>query len=878
MTKLESNDITIDLGASTSACVFENNTANLIQHEAVDQFWRILKEHLKQAQAKDAPASTGIYYQRPHNTIMIDGERGTGKTTFILNMIAAIKDAKQDWKNEIQPLRVVDPTLMDSKEHILLTVIMLVKKTVEATIKPNDTDITKWKKSLDKLAKGICMLDGVGRENFKSELWNDYQSIMEDGLSETEHCFNLEINLHEFFNESLLLIDRKAFLLAFDDIDTNFNIGFPVLETLRKYLTSPKLITILSGDIELYSSLIHKAQFENFTKDYTSFRGTITGNKDKIDPKLEQTIDRLEEQYIQKILQPAYRISLKFAKECIDSKKQIKITHPNKQNEPPQDINKIIDEITNKIFNLQTNELRALGKEAITNCPIRTTLNAIRAIAANFPNGWSELSKPRVEIQQEIESCKTSLINTFITSVIKIGYSPAELPISPQPAIWEKFLEKLLQIGSIQENYRLLPINTSNITNQTFVTLNNYYSISIQQSPHLLFSYILKICLTGHIQKNLSYRNNKEVADDKFIKYIKYSKLNKASSTQETSLLAATFMRSAPYHSEKTTARQIDETPIKFGSILLYSDSIGKKITPRLKSWQTDLQKSARIESDLTTLGQIDSRKFGILSPSAVIQRTAEEQYPFISVFIILGAIESCLKSTTEDEIAAILTSLNRMKPVPTIDASIEQNEKYKTGSHSKSEVTDTDDNLDSEEKSGRDDQSEPDSAEIAKLMFTWSKNFNFEFKKSPLPVHTIANAWERFANALESLDSDLSRQNQFRKYHTGALIHRTIILFLNSLMVEECLHTNPLNGSKLRTKNPITIDSIFNSNRIKASPFTPITNSMINCPLIQIYIDKKSPAFDNNLNHLNVFEELSRVLYRNRTPNQEAKDKAQSE
>ncbi|MCD8079453.1 MAG: hypothetical protein LUF04_03295 [Bacteroides sp.] len=54
--------------------------------------------------------------------------------------------------------------------------------------------------------------------------------------------------------------------MAFDDVDTDFAKGWPVMETIRKYLTSPQLITILSGDINLYTLLIRKKQWENFGK------------------------------------------------------------------------------------------------------------------------------------------------------------------------------------------------------------------------------------------------------------------------------------------------------------------------------------------------------------------------------------------------------------------------------------------------------------------------------------------------------------------------------------------------------------------------------------------------------------------------------------
>ncbi len=56
-------------------------------------------------------------YVRQHDTILIDGERGAGKTTFILNMFNEIKNYK------IENLAILDPTLIENKENILINII-----------------------------------------------------------------------------------------------------------------------------------------------------------------------------------------------------------------------------------------------------------------------------------------------------------------------------------------------------------------------------------------------------------------------------------------------------------------------------------------------------------------------------------------------------------------------------------------------------------------------------------------------------------------------------------------------------------------------------------------------------------------------------------
>lgn len=57
-------------------------------------------------------------------------------------------------------------------------------------------------------------------------------------------------------------------MIPFDDIDTDFKKGFEILEVLRKYITSGQIITILTGDLELYSKLVRKANWKCFDDDF----------------------------------------------------------------------------------------------------------------------------------------------------------------------------------------------------------------------------------------------------------------------------------------------------------------------------------------------------------------------------------------------------------------------------------------------------------------------------------------------------------------------------------------------------------------------------------------------------------------------------------
>jgi hypothetical protein len=62
------------------------------------------------------------------------------------------------------------------------------------------------------------------------------------------------------------ILGCKAILITFDDIDTQFDAGWDVLESIRKFFNSQKLVVVATGDLRLYSQLIRGKQYENYGK------------------------------------------------------------------------------------------------------------------------------------------------------------------------------------------------------------------------------------------------------------------------------------------------------------------------------------------------------------------------------------------------------------------------------------------------------------------------------------------------------------------------------------------------------------------------------------------------------------------------------------
>lgn len=243
---------------------------------------------------------------RVHNTISIFGDRGTGKTSFIRSLFDEIEKRFKE-KEDVVILGLIDPTLMEEKAHIFLLIISLindrVKKVIEeGTCEPGGEAYKQrmdWNACVKKLAKGLPSLDKV-ENDYNSTSWQDDEFIMQKGLDDIMAAYQLEENFHKMVDMALKILGKKAFVVAFDDIDINMEKGWRVLETIRKYLTPPKIVSLLSGNMYLYNLNVRGQQWEQF--------GTRLLSKENRD--YHTLVNQLENQYMLKVFKAENRLHL----------------------------------------------------------------------------------------------------------------------------------------------------------------------------------------------------------------------------------------------------------------------------------------------------------------------------------------------------------------------------------------------------------------------------------------------------------------------------------------------------------------------------------------------------------------------------------------
>lgn len=473
--------------------------ANFIQVEAKEQFLKLIKKFIDISSDSINNSNYSFKHsiheiRRVHNTILVNAKRGMGKTSFALSLVNYLPDT-------ICPLRIIDPTLIETKEHVLILLITLMKEKIEEHIRCNKCDISdssyrSWKESLKKLAGGLSMLDEVGSDHLKDNLWDSPELVLEKGLSNTKHGYKLEENFHKFVAESLKFLGKKAFFVVLDDIDTSVDKGIVILEVLRKYVTTPQIITVLLGDIELYSTLVRQIQWERIDskKILKDYEFNIDGKKYVY---LSQ-IEHLEDQYLVKILKPENRIHLKTLFELMCN---IAILRAKDQSQNPDALEEYFAKMVKTLF-LSTGYI-SLYEQTILNQSTRSIIQLFKAF----------------------DECNEILSNEFVKKFQSVFYTTLYKQLYNYHLLEPNSFGFMSRLGryvilnpSINRdaNLELLPESTASLSNNlSYIYLNLQFNAIVKQQEYL--SYFIKV---GYALEQYNYAEPKGSNHQAFFNHI----------------------------------------------------------------------------------------------------------------------------------------------------------------------------------------------------------------------------------------------------------------------------------------------------------------------------------------------------------------------
>lgn len=311
----KTNEIIIDLFASNLPG--STKDGDLIQKALRDQLVESIRDSVTPPDTDKSTEVTRVIDESGRNVFFVDGTRGAGKTTFINSVVKSLNGDTSGASMSIKCLPTIDPTKLPRHEPILVTVTARLNKMVSDKLKEcwsfNDHKEHKerWQNHLGQLKRGLHLLTDkeYKPEYFSDALKLDAQLDYSIGGQDLAEIFDRLVEC------ACKILGCKAILISFDDIDTQFDTGWDVLESIRRFFNSQKLVVVATGDLRLYSQLIRGKQYENYSK-------TLL-DQEKESARLAERgymVEHLEQQYLLKLFPVQKRIQLKTMLQLVGEK------------------------------------------------------------------------------------------------------------------------------------------------------------------------------------------------------------------------------------------------------------------------------------------------------------------------------------------------------------------------------------------------------------------------------------------------------------------------------------------------------------------------------------------------------------------------------
>ncbi|WGS48981.1 hypothetical protein LFL96_14545 [Paraburkholderia sp. D15] len=237
---------------------------SLLPRTVYKQIQRLLEEHVQRMLVREGNGKPRTLDEvRAHEAILIAGSRGTGKSSVLVNLETYLAKEAAVLRDQLLILKPVDPTLLDNDHDLLLNVIVAAiirNEKVKTLLDVGDPQAQRFYEKLHELGAALEAVqtrsEKYGLERLRSFMGNH-------GLAQ---------KIHELFREALLLTGKQVIVLPIDDVDTSLNHAFENLEIVRKYLASPYVLPIISGDLKLYHEVIWREMHGRILKDSTAER------------------------------------------------------------------------------------------------------------------------------------------------------------------------------------------------------------------------------------------------------------------------------------------------------------------------------------------------------------------------------------------------------------------------------------------------------------------------------------------------------------------------------------------------------------------------------------------------------------------------------
>lgn len=784
---MEDNKIILDFRETDYSDAAVRKDSELVNKVQMEKMMELVGNQVENSKKFKLPEGNKSEKQHHvHNTISIFGNRGAGKTTFLQT---ALYQISQKYEEEAVLLKVLDPSLLDCKQHPFISIIASIHELVEECISKDylnrgnisKTDKDKYDFSFKSLLKGLPFIDGVGSANSYQD-WDDDLYVSMQGMEKAEASNNLIDNFIEYVYNALKVLNKKCFIIPFDDIDTNINKGFEILEVIRKYLITEQIITILTGDLDLYSKLVRKASWESFSKDFLEKEC----NYSKRNPdEFSHMINHLENQYLLKVLKPEYRIHLKTIREVIESKEYNILVDFNKAN-TPFTINEcytfILDRIGFEINNIRVTNQIIYFLESLS---IRTQMRLLKLLSSYYEQSFDK--------------------NTFIHEFINIFWTDikqksldAKSLVNDDSYYPVEMMKFLIDTKSLSNCSDFMPHTNDDILNKALLAISAQFTKQTQNSSFMIFDYWVRVCYIKYVVESLKTEDSTNMLDEivKFSSILEHDDLTKC-----------------------------------IGLVEAYSRSIYKSQS----SYNKTLSGTIIIKDKVSNINNPYTAFLDIISHGTIDQSNHYIRY--VSIYKLFAILRDFLFHSIENQNSHVLkdeySDLFLLRKISQFRGYLEP-----TFTKDKYEIKINNDEFDSIVWNQRMMTSQW--YDLSRKLIDWSKKYSSNNMNIIYP-QLLNRIFTRTFFTLINIDNSSSYVNLGQKFNAY------IIAFLNSVLVEcsfDFMMDKKLNR-ELIIDNTKKIEYVFKNNLYNLRNLNDFSFLywLIDCPLLKLFID---PVFYN--------------------------------
>ena len=780
--------VTINLSQSADAMKLDIN--NIIHQSQFNQAIKMIKSGLLKATDNKEETKEHI-----HEAITILGTRGSGKTTFLLSLREYIKKQK-DLKVEI--LDIIDPTLIEEKGHIFLNIISIIddlvrKKFDKCADKDNFQELislNSWNNIVLKLSHGLPSMDGVGGTLNEVD-WQDAEYIMEKGLRSVKSARELAENFQSFARDALFILEKDVFLLAFDDIDIDFKKGWAILETIRKYLHTSKIITLLSGDLKLYTLSIRKQYWNNFGK------SMLINEGDKLNRHayFNDRITELESQYILKVIKPERRIHLNSLYEKLQlnkslqydtQKNDIYIQTGNKGNDI--EIEAYYIKILH-LFGIKNKYQSEAYFSFLLGLPLRTQIQFLSQFELN-PKDLKNVN----------------VIDAFLSELIEQNVNTSLIDNSPK-LLNVEILNLLIRHKKLNDLYQLQPITSDIGLNSCLTSLSLQSSIKISDDPYLIFDYFIKIGYLRNLLGFLGYENETENSADNL-----------------TPSIEGLCNYSGIYQNKVLRDIACNITSYIKGAIPNNNNSAG--IIPLLGLSDTAKKSGNFVSNRIDEVfknSTYDQKTLGFIPLSISSYTTINRSIPCYSIYTLLATIGELIRKADQDDLPRGLAELSEVRTFSIPEFKKRVTEKIDPVVFISKPIHNHD----------------ISDLQLAKKTNDWVE----DYKKRDIKISTyiLGKISTRFFYALNSIENIEDTTN------LGEMMHTRIVALMNAILIEDVKENiQQIDGFNINNTN--LKDDIFIKNLELAADHhlsLQFSQWLISCPLLIPYLNLNKRLLD---------------------------------